>query len=365
VSETSQAELRVGVVGFGYASQTFHAPLIAATPGLRLAAVSSRDAARVHAALGETVAVWPTADALLAGAEIDLVVVATPNDTHHPLARAALLAGRHVVVDKPIALDAQQAQDLIAVARAQQRLLSVFHNRRWDGDFMTVRRLLAGGALGRARYAELRFDRFRPQVRDRWRETAVPGSGIWMDLGPHLIDQCLQLFGWPIALWADIAALRDGAGTDDFFSARLRYADGLRVTVGASMLAAHAGARFLVQGTRGGYVKHGVDAQEEVLKAGGRPNAARRQDWGHDAQAGEWMVPDEAGALLQRALPTLPGDYPAYYEQLRDAMIGRAANPVPPEQALDVMTLLDLGRRSAAERRELDTPAPVGYPANP
>ena len=353
--------LRVGLLGFGYASQTFHAPLILSTPGLQLAAVSSSDPARVRAALGDGVKAWPTADELIAQADVDLVVIPTPNDTHHPLARAALLAGRHVVVDKPLTLDAPQAQDLVALARTQQRLLSVFHNRRWDGDFMTARRLLADGTLGQVRHAAFHFDRFRPEVRDRWREADTPGGGLWMDLAPHLIDQCLQLFGWPEALQADIARLRPGARTDDFFSAQLRYADGLRVTLGASMIAAHAGARFLLQGTRGSYVKRGLDPQEDALKAGARPDAARREAWGPDAQAGELTTVGTGDQLTPSELPTLPGDYLAYYEQLRDAILGRAANPVMPEQALDVMTLLDLGRRSAADRREHHTPAPQGY----
>ncbi len=357
--------LRVGLLGFGYASQTFHAPLILSTAGLRLVAVSSSDAARVQAALGDGVRTFATADELISRAEVDLVVIPTPNDTHHPLARAALLAGRHVVVDKPFTLDTPQAQDLVALARSQQRLLSVFHNRRWDGDFMTARQLLADGTLGQVRHAAFHFDRFRPEVRDRWREADTPGGGIWMDLGPHLIDQCLQLFGWPVALQADIAKLRTGARADDHFLAQLRYADGLRVTLGASMLAAHAGARFTLQGTRGSYVKHGLDPQEDALKAGLRPEAAARDAWGHDAQAGELMLAGTDGQLTPHTLPTLPGNYLAYYEQLRDTILGRAANPVPPEQALDVMALLDLGRRSAADRREHETPAPVGYPLSP
>jgi predicted dehydrogenase len=342
--------LRVGLLGFGYASQTFHAPLITSTPGLELVAVSSSDADKVQRALGPRPHVYATAEALIAEAELDLVVVPTPNDTHHPLARAALLAGRHVVVDKPFTLDAVQAEELVALAAKQRRLLSVFHNRRWDGDFLALQRVLQEGVLGEVRHVALHFDRFRPQVRQRWREADVPGGGIWMDLAPHLLDQALQLFGWPAAVNADIAALRPGAQTDDYFHATLRYASGLRVELHASMLAAAPAPRYAVHGTRGSYVKSGADVQEEELKAGRRPDDG--QPWGADPQAGQLVV-EEAGTLVAREVPNERGDYPAYYRQVRDAIVHGAPNPVPVEGALQVMRLLDLGRQSAARRCEV------------
>jgi predicted dehydrogenase len=244
--------LRVGLIGYGYAGKTFHAPLIAAVPGLQLAAVASRDAAKVHAD-------WPGTEvladpqALLQRANLDLVVIATPNDSHYPLARAALAAGRHVVVDKPFTLTLAEARELQALAAQRGRLLSVFHNRRWDGDFLTLRALLAAGTLGRVVHLESRFDRFRPQVRQRWRESAQAGAGLWCDLGPHLLDQALQVFGPPRGIVLDQAALRDGAQADDWFLAQLRY-DGLRVTLHASALAAAPGPRFTVHGTHGSWV---------------------------------------------------------------------------------------------------------------
>lgn len=350
--------LRVGLLGFGYASQTFHAPLLQATPGLLLTSVSSRDAAKVRQALGDGVNVYPTAEALIAEAEVDIVVIPTPNDTHHPLARAALLAGRHVVVDKPFTLDTPQAEELVSLAETRGRVLSVFHNRRWDSTHLTVRPLLAAGTLGTLRHAMLHFDRFRPQVRERWREADVPGGGIWMDLGPHLIDEALQLFGLPVALQADIAALRDGARTDDFFHATLRYADGLRVTLHASMLSAAPGPRIALHGTRGSYVKQGLDRQEDDLKAGRRPDPEAPDTWGQDPQPGELTL-EQDGALALQPLPTQRGDYPAYYRRLRDAVLGLAPNPVPGREALRVMQLLDLGRESARQRRELPVPAPL------
>lgn len=343
--------LRVGLIGYGFAGQVFHAPLIASVPGLRLAAFASSDAAKV--ARG-----WPglpvEADplALCARDDVDLVVIASPNDSHHPLALAALRAGKHVVVDKPFTVTLAQAQQLDAVAREQQRVLSVFHNRRWDGDFLTLRALLARGELGRIVELESRFDRFRPVVRQRWREQSPLGGGLWFDLGPHLLDQALQLFGWPQALRLDLARQRDGAVNDDGFDARLAYAGGLRVTLRASALAALPGPRFAAHGTRGSFVKWGLDAQEDALKAGQRPLPGA--DWGVDTQAATLSTTGPDGETLQTApLPLRHGDYPAYYAGVRDAIVAGAPNPVPAAQAIDVMALIELGVRSDAERREL------------
>ena len=352
----SHPPLRAGLLGFGYAGRSFHAPLLRTTPGIDLVAVASRQPEAVHAALGTAVTVHAEPAELLARDDIALVVIATPNDTHHPLALAALQAGKAVVVDKPFALDATQAAELVALAQARGQLLSVFHNRRWDGDFLTVAALLRTATLGRITHAELHFDRYRPVVRQRWREAAGPGGGLWIDLGPHLLDQALQLFGAPLAIQADIATLRDGGQADDWFHAQLRYPDGLRVTLHASMLAAQPGPRFVLHGTRGSYVKHGLDTQEDALKAGRLPDPAQPGAWGADPQAGTLHLASDLAqpeTLVQSPWPTQAGDYPAYYAAVRNAVQGRGANPVPATQALVVMRWLDLGRRSAEQRREL------------
>ncbi|MBX3607482.1 MAG: oxidoreductase [Piscinibacter sp.] len=343
--------LRVGLIGYGYAGRTFHAPLIAAVPGLRLAAVASRDAARVHAD-------WPQAEvldapALLQRADLDLVVIATPNDSHYPLARAALAAGRHVVVDKPFTLTPAEARELQALAAQRGRLLSVFHNRRWDGDFLTLEALLAAGTLGRVVHLESRFDRFRPQVRTRWRESAQPGGGLWFDLGPHLLDQALQLFGPPHGLALDQAVLRDGAQADDWFLARLRY-DRRRVVLGASALAAAPGPRFVVHGTQGSWVKHGLDTQEDALKAGARPHGAAGLDTPDPGPS--VLTRPEGDRLVDTPLPLLPGRYVDYYAGVHAALCEGRPAPVPPDQAVAVMDLLALGQASARAGREL----PVG-----
>lgn len=355
----THAPVRAGLIGFGFAGETFHAPLLATTPGLVLAAVASSQPAKVHAALGPQVQVHANPAALIADPQLDLVVVATPNDTHHPLALQALQAGKAVVVDKPFALDAAQAAELVELAEARGLLLSVFHNRRWDGDFLTVKRLVEEGRLGRITHAEFHFDRYRPQIRQRWRETATAGGGLWIDLAPHLLDQAVQLFGLPVAVQADIATARDQAQVDDFFHAQLRWADGLRATLHASALTALPGARFTLHGTRGSYRKGGLDTQEDSLKAGARPDPARPDDWGHDPQAGTLALATRPEAPLfteTTELPTLPGRYPAYYSGVCAALRGRGPCPVPAREALAVMQLVDLGKRSAAERRELPVP---------
>ncbi|MEY2893724.1 MAG: hypothetical protein RJA98_3632 [Pseudomonadota bacterium] len=354
---TASPPLNVGLLGYGFAGQTFHAPLIQAAPGLRLAAVASGQPERVQADW-PGVAVLPTPQALMARADIDLVVVATPNDSHAPLAEAALRAGKHVVVDKPFTLDVAQAEALAALATAQQRVLSVFHNRRWDGDFLTVQQLLATGELGRVRLAEFHFDRFRPLVRQRWRESAALGGGLWFDLGPHLLDQALQLWGWPDAIRTELSTHRDGAVADDAFDTALHYDQGphagLRVRLAASQLTALARPRFALHGTRGSFVKHGLDTQEDALRAGARPTWPAQADWGVDPCPGRLCVP-ESSVPEGEFHPGEAGNYMRYYAAVAEALRGTGPNPVPPPQAIDVMRLIELGRHSHAERRALPT----------
>jgi predicted dehydrogenase len=340
-------ELKVGVVGCGFATKVFHAPLLAGTPGLKLVAMSSSDPAKVAADWPE-VAVESSPEALFARPDLDLVVIPTPNASHYPLAKAALAAGKHVVVDKPFTLTLAEARSLKTCAERAGRLLSVFQNRRWDGDFLTVKALLASGELGRIGEFASHFDRHVPKVRDRWREGPELGCGLWYDLGAHLVDQATQLFGVPEALTVDLARQREGARTDDYFQARLHYGQ-VRVVLHASNLIPLPGPRFIIHGSRASYVKYGLDTQEDLLKAGGVPPLP---GWGIDQNAGSLTANDQ-GVLSTRVVTTLRGDYPAYYAAVRDAIHGAGANPVPVEQAIQTMGLIELGVRSAAEGRTL------------
>ena len=337
--------VRAALVGFGYAGRTFHAPLIAACPDMRLEVVVSRQA--------ETAAeAWPQArvlaafDEALADPAIDLIVLATPNDLHAAHAEAALKSGKAVVVDKPFTLTAAEARRLAALAEERGLLLSVFHNRRWDADFLTLKGLIAEDRLGPVVRVESCFNRWRPEVRDRWREGDGPGAGIWYDLGPHLIDQALCLFGRPLGVSCDLAVMRPGGKATDYAHAVLRYAD-KRVVLHADMVTPAADARFAVHGARASWLKDGLDVQEDQLKSGLTPGAA---GWGVDPRPGV-VVDGVTGAREVVAGP--PGDYPAYYSAVARAIRNGAPNPVPPHEAVAVMEVLEAGLISAQRRAEV------------
>jgi predicted dehydrogenase len=344
---TASPPLNVALVGYGYVGQTFHAPLVAATPGLALHTVVSSDPTKVAADFPD-VRVVAQLDEALADPAIDLIVIATPNALHAPQALAAFTAGKHVVVDKPFALDVTQAREMADAAEAAGKLLVVFHNRRWDSDFLTLKRLIAEDALGQVVQYESHFDRFRPEVRDRWRERAGPGSGAWMDLGPHLLDQALVLFGEPLGISADIGVQRAGAGADDYFHVVLRYPT-LRVLLHGSLLTAASDLRLAVHGTKGSYLKHGLDPQEAQLKAGMTPGAP---GWGRDSRHGVLVTVEHDHQIRADVRPEIAG-YRTFYAGVREAILHGAPSPVPVAEALRVMELLELAQRASDERREL------------
>jgi len=340
--------INVGLIGFGFAGRTFHAPVIRAVAGLRLAAILQRkgnDAANAY----PEVRIARTLEELLASDSIQLVVVATPNTSHFDLARQCLLAGRHVVIDKPFATSYAEAAELVALAEKCGRLLSVYHNRRFDGDFKTVRYLIASEALGRIVLYESHYDRYRLQLRPgAWREQEGAGSGVFFDLGPHLIDQALALFGAPEAVSADVRIERDGAVVDDAFDLTLRYPR-LRVFLRATMLASKPAPHFLIHGTKGSYVKYGLDPQENALKRGELPGGP---GWGKEPpEAWGTLSQVEGEKVTERAVPTEAGDYRGYYENIRDAILGKAELEVTPQAALSVMRILELAQQSSRERR--------------
>lgn len=328
--------IRVGLIGYGLAGSVFHAPLVRACGRMELSAVvTSRDAPSRVGSLDE----------LIEGS--DLVIVASPNVTHFPLARTALEAGKHVVVDKPLTVTVEEADALIRLADKLERILTVFHNRRWDGDFLTVRAVLP--RLGDICLFEANWDRFRPAIKRGWRERPDPGSGVLSDLGPHMIDQALLLFGMPESVSADVLAQRAEARVDDYFEVTLHYGR-RRVILRSSSLVRDPRPRFALHGTEGSFVKHGLDAQEEQLKSGMRPG---------DALFG---VTDDRGTVIladgaRQSIPTERGTWTAYYEEVADAILDGAPAPVDPADARAGLTLIDLARRAAELGQRLPVPA--------
>jgi scyllo-inositol 2-dehydrogenase (NADP+) len=341
---------RVALIGFGLAGAVFHAPLIEAVEGLDLVVVVTRDAERRDRVRRE----FPAAELLESAdevwqrsGELDLVVIAAPNRLHVPLARAAIEAGLAVVVDKPFAATAAEARELVDVARDRAALVTVFQNRRWDGDFLTVRRLLEAGDLGDVVRFESRFERWRPALRGGWRESgaAEEAGGLLYDLGSHLVDQALQLFGSADTVYAELDARRPGAEVDDDAFVAITHASGVRSHLWMTALAAQPAARFRVLGDRAGYVKHGLDVQEEQLAGGIRPGDAKwgvepEDDWG-TLGAGD----DVAATETER------GAYQRFYELVVPWLAGEGPPPVEPREAVEALEVLDAARESAAAGR--------------
>ncbi len=339
----------VGLVGYGMSGSVFHAPLIEYLPELTLKTVVSSDPTKVQRTY-PMVSVVPTLDLLLTDTEIALVVIATPNETHYALAKQALEAGKHVVVDKPFVLTSQQADELIALAHAHHVLLSIYQNRRWDNDFLTIRYLLETDVLGSVSTYEAHYDRYRPMVRNRWREQAILGSGILYDLGAHLIDQALVLFGMPASVWADIRAQRVDAKTDDYFHIVLGYPECVAILHSGSLVR-ESGPHFQVHGSKGSYLKYGLDPQEDALKAGQRPNDPA---WGRENEAMYGELTTSVGDLAVKGkVPTLPGHYEAFYVGIIEAITQGKQVPVLPEDARNSIRVIEAARRSHEEQRTL------------
>ena len=341
--------LRVGLLGYGLAGRVFHAPLVAATDGLELAAVVTTDPDR----RAQVLRAYPDArlfdrsEDLVGSGEIDLVVVATPNRSHVPMARLAIGVGLPVVVDKPLAATSAEGRAVVEEARRRGVPLTVFQNRRWDGDFLTVRKLIDEGVLGTVLRFESRFDRWRPAIRDRWRENAAPedAGGILFDLGAHLVDQAVQLFGPVESVYAEVDLRRPGTEVDDDDFLALTHANGVRSHLSMSMLAAQLGPRMRVIGDRGGYTKYGLDGQEAALGAGHRPGD---EGWGEDPPE-RWGRVGTDDDL--RELRTEPGRYQAFYAGVEAALRDGAPLPVDPADPVAVLEVLEAARRSSAGRQ--------------
>ena len=347
--------IRTGIIGFGLAGRVFHAPFIRAVPDLVLTAIVERTGDAASAVYPEVRVVRSAED--LFQSDVDLVVIATPNATHVPLARAALHAGKHVVIDKPFAPTSSEALELERLAAASGLLLAPFHNRRFDGDFLTLEALLESGQTGRTVKLMSRFDRFRPVPRaNTWKETGDDANGLLMDLGPHLLDQALVLFGQPETITASVRADRDSSAIEDAFDIVLTFSregQTFRAELGATMLAADPQPRFLLHGTRGSYRKRGVDPQEPGIVAGARvPALDSNVDWLTEADDAWGTLttaadPQKPTILNRRVLPTLRGDYRSFYSGIARALLQGTAPPTTPRDGVRVARLMELARESS------------------
>lgn len=331
------------MVGFGMAGRIFHSAVIAETPGLQLAGIVQRrgdEAAKAY----PDVPVYRSVAEMLHDATIRVVVVATPTHSHFEVALTCLRAGRNVLIDKPFTLTSNEAEELIEEARRHGVLVTAYQNRRWDGGFVTLKQVLASGALGRVVSYESHFDRFREAPRlNVWRESGGPGGGILLDLGAHLIDEATVLFGDPESVWADVRVDREHAIVDDAFDVTLKF-DGVTALLRSTLTAATPGPRFVVHGTKGSFVKWGLDPQEDALKSG-----AKFSDPGFGEEPeSQWGELHIAGEPLKK-IRTAAGDYRGIYENVRDAVLGKTALEVTPEQALRTTRLIELARKSSEE----------------
>ena len=336
-------QVGVGLVGYGISGAIFHAPLIQSVEQLRLAAVVTSRREQVEREL-PGVRVLTGFKELCEDPAIELVVVATPTSTHFEIAQTALSARKHVVVDKPFTLTVQEADALIALAAAKKCVLSVFQNRRWDSDFLTVRKCISGGRLGTVYFYEAHFDRFRPRLKGGWREQAGPGSGTLYDLGAHLIDQALQLFGVPESVMADVFRQRAHAAADDYFHLILEYGV-RRVILHSSMMVREPGPRFAIHGDMGSFLKYGIDPQEDALRAGKRPHDA---DWGTDPADPPGILTIADGT--RTSIPNERGAWQTFYEGIAAAILDDAPVPVRPEESRDGLRIIEAALRSAEKK---------------
>jgi len=347
--------IRTGIIGFGPGGNTFHAPIIDTTEGLQISKIRARKESEVNLAKQRYphAVITDNADDIINDADIDLVVIATPNDSHHSLAKQALLANKNVVVDKPFTITTADADDLIKIAKKQNTILSVHHNRRYDSDFKTIKKLLKANMLGRLVEFESHYDRFRNYLKPgAWREKDEPGSGILYDLGAHLIDQPLVLFGFPQAITADIRAQREGTKATDNFELILHYPN-LKVTLKGGMLVSQPLPRYILLGDKGSFVKYGLDVQEVDLKAGLTPHT--KSDWGIEPES-VWgnLVTEINGLKFSGKIESETGDYRDYYANVRDAISDNKTLDVTAEHARNIIRVIELAIQSNDERRTID-----------
>jgi len=344
-------KIQVGLASFGMSGKVFHAPILAYHPDFKLSKIVERSKNEVNQIYPDVKSVR-SFDELLNDDQIELIVVNTPDHTHFEYAQKALEYGKHVIVEKPFTQTVGQGEKLIKFAEKQNRLLSVFQNRRWDGDFLTIRRILENDWLGRLVEFESNYMRYRNYVQpNTWKESAVQGIGLAYNLGSHMIDQAVALFGMPGAVWADIDSLRTGSEIDDFYHIKLIYPD-IKVTLKASYLVREETARYILHGTNGSFLKYGIDPQEDMLKLGGNPSMP---DWGKEPESQWGLLNTEINGLhLRGKVETIPGNYAAYYDNIYDVIRNHAELEVHPEQALNVIHIIEAAMESNRSGQTVD-----------
>lgn len=334
---------QVGLLGYGNSGSFFHAPLIEVNPGLELTAVATSRQEVLD--LYPKVRLYDSVEALIADPSLDLIVVATPHRLHGPHAQAAISAGKHVVVEKPLAETAAEVRVLMEQARLAGRMLIVFTNRRWDGDYMTVKQVIDSGVLGEVYYFESQWKLYIPKPRGVWRENPAALGGILYDLGPHMIDQAIQLFGKPESVYAQIETHRPDNLVDDFFRLQIQFGSGVQVVLMTDLMASITGPRFQVRGLQGAYEKFGLDPQEAALRAGEFP---RGDKWGVEDPAnwGHLEVSDWNGLAFSGHIATVPGDYRAFYRAVCEAL-PQGQSPFELEDIVVQLQVIEAALRSA------------------
>lgn len=342
------ASIKVGLIGYGFGGAVFHAPMITAVEGLELTVIYTSNEEKVRITYPDVLVTTNLTD-IWNDTEIELVVISTPNTTHYDLAKRALEAGKHVVIDKPFVIEVSEGEKLIQLAIEKGKQLSVYQSRRWDSDFQTVRRLITEDKLGEIYLFEAHYDRFRPEVKDRWKERNEPGSGTLYDLGSHMIDQALQLFGNPLTVTADCLAQRHGSAVNDYFHLILGYGS-CRVILHSGSLVRGRGPRYQIHGSKASFIKFGEDPQERTLLEGLRPGMP---GWGQEDEFeyGEIITSDGSANLK---IPSEVGAYEQFYERMYQAITSDAPVPANAEHSLDVIRVIQLAERSSEEGRTLN-----------
>ncbi|MCY8757962.1 oxidoreductase [Bacillus haynesii] len=336
-------KVRTGILGYGLSGSVFHAPLLSVLEDYEIRKVMTSRKEQVKQDLPEAEAV-STIEDITNDPDIDLVIVTTPSGLHYEMAKECIRAGKHVVLEKPMTATAEEAEKLINAAKEKGVLLSVYHNRRWDNDFLTIKQLIKEGRLGEINTFHASYDRFRPNVRQRWREQKGPGSGALYDLGSHLIDQALHLFGMPNSVTAQVTAQRANAETDDYFHVVLHY-DQRQVILHSGSIVPANGPRYQIHGSKGSFIKYGIDGQEDALRAGQKPAG---DEWGADQPEyyGE-LATVEGDEVIKETVESIPGSYLTYYKQLASSILEGGSLPVTAEEGRDVIRMIEAAQKSS------------------